>query len=65
MLKTTLASVFSSALYGRGVQIDQMKENGVTDDHEEKGRMWDMFLKRIPETFARGLDVRCERKSQV
>lgn len=61
MLKTTLAPVFSSPFYWREVQIDQMKDNGVTDYQREKCRIWDIFLKRVLERLAHGLDVRCER----
>lgn len=63
MLKTTLASVFSSPFSGRGVQIKQVRDSDVTDCHKEK--VWGCILKRVLERFAHGLDVRCERKSQA
>lgn len=59
-----MASVFSSHLLRKGVQIDQMRDNGVTDYHGQKCRIWDVFFKTVLERFTHGLDVRCGGKSQ-
>lgn len=50
----TLWLVFSSSLYRRGFQIGLMRDNGVTDHHGEKYRIWDIFFKGVLERFAHG-----------
>lgn len=41
-----------------------MRDNGVTDYHGQKCRIWDVFFKTVLERFTHGLDVRCGGKSQ-
>lgn len=49
----------------KGVQIEQIRGDDVTDYHEEKCRFRDMFLNTVLERFSHGLDVKCERRSQA